>query len=350
MECELKRLIKSFRKGIILLLVTATIMLVGGCDTMATHGRASQSRNQINETRLFLTTYCTITIHGSDDNNLLEQAFELLEELETLLSMTIPGSDIYRINNASGEPVSVDARTIEVIRAGIEFGVISDGMFDITIGHLSRLWDFGNENRIPQQDEITEAVSTVDYREIIIYGDTVQLLNPDAWIDLGAIAKGFIADEIAGFLTANGITSAFIDIGGDITTIGNRYDGRAWRIAVRDPFGVSYDDWVGVMEITNSSVAGSGTYARDFEYDGVHYHHILDTSTGMPVISDVVSATVVAENGLTAEGLSTIAILAGNDSAGSIFESVSGFIGAVLVLDGGEVLVFGDISFSGVRN
>ena len=331
----------NLREIVIILLIVMSVIMLSSCET-------TPAEESVSATRLLLSTYCTITIHGSEDVDLLEQAFELAEELESLLSMTIPGSDIYRINAAGGEPVIVDSGTIEVILAGIEFGELSGGMFDITIGRLSRLWDFGNQERIPYEFELILALATVDYKPIIVDAgiNTVKLENPEAWIDLGAIAKGFIADEIADFLIAKGITSALINLGGDITTVGGRYDGNPWLVAVRNPFG-SDGDWIEVLEIVDSSVAASGTYERGFDENGIHYHHILDPFTGMPVGSDVVSATVVADTAMTAEGLSTIAVLAGSDGVQDLFSNTPGFIGAVIVLDNEEVLVFGDISFSG---
>ena len=116
-----------------------TLLLLCGCAD-------KQSGEQVSDTRLFLDTYCSITIHGSDDSineELLDEAFALIAEMEALFSITVNGSDVWRINHAGGEPVVVDIRTIEVIRAGLEFGKLSDGMFDITIGRVSRLWEFG---------------------------------------------------------------------------------------------------------------------------------------------------------------------------------------------------------------
>jgi len=328
----------------IIFLIALSIVVVSACEITSLRNAAVQSGKQVSETRLLLSTYCTVTIHGSDDYELLKQAFELIEELEALLSITIEGSDIYRINHAGGEAVSVDSRTLEVINAGITFGEISGGLFDITIGRLSRLWDFGNRQHVPDESEIASAKETVDYRQIIVGSHSVQLEHPKAKIDLGAIAKGYIANEVAEFLISQGITSALIDLGGDITTVGSRYNNTPWRIAIRNPFD-NIGNWIGIIEITNASIAASGTYERRFEDNSVLYHHILDPSTGMPGRSDVVSATVVAESAMIAEGLSTIAILAGSGSVQEVFESTSGFIGAVLVLDSEEVQIFGDIVF-----
>jgi len=300
-----------------------------------------------------MDTYCTIVIHGNADSGLLDEAFELCAELEALLSITIESSDVWRINNAAGEPVSVDTRTIEVIKTGLTLGEISNGMFDITIGRLSRLWDFQGQgdgssvSLLPAPSEIEKSKATIDYTQVQIDGDTVRLKNQDAWIDLGAIAKGFIADRIVELLKEQGVSGALIDLGGDVITIGNRPGGDPWRVALRKPFG-SADEWIGIVEVSDAAVVSSGTYERQFEVDGITYHHILDPTTGKPVITDVAGATVIAEDALIGEGLSTIAVLLGSERAPVYFEQTPGFIGAVLVLNNGEVLLFGDFQFTKV--
>ena len=330
--------------------------VLGGCAD-------EQSSERISETRLLLDTYCAITIHGDVDYGLINEAFSLCEEYEALFSITTEGSDVWRVNHAGGEPVQVDPRTIEVIRGGLEFGELSDGMFDITIGRLSRLWYFDclNKNHelpcsaraltcdfcrlgpvVPDEAEIEAVRATVDYRQVSIVGDSVQLTDPGAWIDLGAIAKGYIADKIAEYLIEQGVSGALIDLGGDIVTVGNRQDGTPWRIALREPLGDA-DEYLGVIELTGAAVISSGIYERQFEIDGVRYHHILDPNTGMPAVSDVVSATVVADSAMIGEGLSTIAVLMGSERVQGMFGQASGFIGAVLVLVNGDILELGDV-------
>jgi len=372
MKTENRKLKMDGRRALpareILSIVFLTIFIVSllcGCSnpSMSVQNRLGE---QVSETRLLLDTFCTITIYGAADPGLLDEAFELCAEYEALLSITAEGGDVWRVNHAGGEPVTVDPRTIELIKEGLEFGVISSGMFDITIGRLSRLWDFGAadgddlslEPTIPAEAELEAARVTVDYRQVSIDGDTVQLANSDAWLDLGAIAKGYIADKIAGFLTEHGVTMALIDLGGDIMTVGNKQDGSPWRIAVREPFG-EMDEYLGVIEISAEipgvmpgeipgvSVTSSGVYERQFEKDGVLYHHILDPNTGMPVKSDVISATVLAENAVTGEGLSTTMVLLGSSEIQGLLYKYPGFIGAVLVLDSGEVLELGDVRLTG---
>jgi len=232
---------------------------------------------------------------------------------------------------------------MELVEVGLKFSELSHGMFDITIGRLSRLWDFGGTPNVPLQAEIEEALATVDYRQIIVSENTVRLTNQNAWIDLGAIAKGFMAYEVAEFLAANGARGALVNLGGDIVAVGNRHDGSPWRIALRKPFG-DEGEWLGVIEVSWACVLSSGIYQRQFEMDGIRYHHILDPNTGMPVISDVMSATMITHTAVIGEGFSTVAVLLGSERAKDLMDSIPGFVGAALVLENGDVLTFGDIN------
>jgi len=323
-------------KSFLLSLVLVFILLIG-CS-------GNQAENPVSETRLFLDTFCTITIYGQDASAIIAEAFDLCAEYEALFSITVEGSDVWRINHAGGEAVVLSPQTIEVIEAGLKFGELSGGMFDITIGRLSRLWDFSGGSAVPSVNDLDEARMTVDYRQVIVEGDTVRLTDPEAWIDLGGIAKGYIADRLADLLMERGAEGAVIDLGGDVRIVGERPDGRPWRIGVRRPFG-EWEELLGVIEAGESAVVSSGIYERGFEDNGVLYHHILDPNTGLPVRNDVVSATVVADSAMTGDALSTIILLAGSMAAQEMLTSAPGFHGAVLVLDSGEVLEFGEIVF-----
>lgn len=332
-------------------LTTAILAVIFcGCFIFVCGCSKEQAGERVSETRLLLDTICTITISGYDGGDeaarqLLGEAFEICEKLEMLFSVTVEGSDIWRINYALGISVDIDPRTVEVIERGIEFGELSGGMFDITIGKLSSLWDFGgSEVHIPLEIEREKARETIDFRQIAIDGNGLTLQNAGARLDLGGIAKGYIADRIAAFLTENGVKNALVDLGGDIVALGERQDSSAWRLGVRRPFG-NMDEYIGVIEASDVAVVSSGVYERKFEVSGVLYHHILDPNTGMPARSDVTAATVIAVDAITGEGLSTIAVLVGSEQAQEIFEQAKGFIGAVLVLESGEIVTFGDVEF-----
>lgn len=317
------------------------------------------------ETRLFFDTICTITVYGfgnaddaGDDDAgesalaaIVGEAFKLCEEYEALLSMTVDNSDIRKINHAEGEAVIVAPATVDIILSSLEFGNLTDGMFDVTVGRLSRLWDFTSPGRVravPAEDEIEKAQGAVGYRQVEIDAEnnSVKLQNPAAWLDLGGIAKGYIGDKVAGYLAAQGIESALIDLGGDIVALGGKPDGSPWRLGVRRPFG-GMEEYIGVLEASGVAVVSSGVYERQFEQDGVLYHHIIDPETGYPAESDIVSATVIAEDAVTGECLSTTAVIAGSSRIGAIFDKTPGFIGAVLVLDNFEVLTYGEAEMKG---
>ena len=303
-----------------------------------------QPQTPVSDTRILLDTFCTITIYGPHDRQLLDEAFDLCEKYEALLSKSAEGSDIWRINRAGGSAVTVAEETIEVIKAGMEYGGLSAGMFDITVGRLTALWDFSGDPRVPPGVELAEALGTVGYENVIVNGDTVRLTDPDTWLDLGAIAKGYIADRVADFLKDHGVTGAVVDLGGDVAVMGEKPDGSMWGIGVRKPFG-DQSDLLGIIKTSEASIVTSGVYERRFELDGTIYHHILDPKTGMPVISDVVGATIIAENSATGDAVSTIAVLVGSKNAAVLLEHAPGFIGALILLDNMELVLLGDIEF-----
>jgi thiamine biosynthesis lipoprotein len=226
----------------------------------------------------------------------------------------------------------------------MEYGRFSGGQFDITIGRLSALWDFSGRSGVPPGSDIESARDTIDYSQIIILGNTVRLADPEALIDLGGIAKGYIADRLADFLRGRGVAGAIIELGGDIILVGEKPDKTPWRIGVRQPFG-ERSELIGAVETSAAAIVTSGIYERMFEENGVIYHHILDPGTGMPVKSDVVSATVVAESAVAGDVLSTVIVLLGSERAVSLLWNMPGFVGAMLVLDNGELLQFGEIVF-----
>jgi len=325
----------------VLIMIVLIAVLVTGC-------ACNQTAETVSDGQFLLDTWCSITLYGTNDPSILAEAFDLCEEYEALFSITIEGSDVWRINNAGGMPVTVSPQTAELIRSGLDFGVISGGLFDVTIGRVSRLWDFSGNASVPSGDLLSAAISTVDHRQVTIDGNTVRLYNHGAWIDLGGIAKGFIADRLADHLRDHGVSGAVIDLGGDIAVVGEKPDGSPWRIGVRRPYG-GQNDLIGVIETRSASVVTSGIYERQFEENGVLYHHILHPWTGMPVDTDIISATVIADSAVAGDALSTIALLAGSEGASALLNQAPGFVGALLILRNGELLQIGDISFQPIN-
>ena len=343
------------RGKVIFSIIIILSVIAGGCERKEvfeaanSDGALQQTTPPISETRLMLDTLCKITIYDSQDQAVLDEALDLCEEYESLLSISLESSDVWRINHAGGAPVIVAPQTADIIRAGLKYGELSEGMFDITIGRLSTLWDFTGQSGVPAQADIALARETVDYRQVTIDGNSVQLADPETWIDLGGIAKGYIADSAAGFLKEKGITSAVIDLGGNIVVLGRKPDGEQWRVGVTRPFN-DRNDLIGVVETYEASVVSSGIYERQFEENGVLYHHILDPNTGLPAVSDVVNATVLSESSMDGDALSTMLVLLGSEKVESMFADIPELIGAVLLLKDGELLSFGVIDFQEIMN
>ena len=267
-----------------------------------------------------LDTACEIAIYGFNRNEAEEtiaEGFKVIEESEALLSKTVKGSDVDRINSAAGEEVEISETTRETIAVGLEMGEISGGSFDITIGRLTDLWDFkASDPQVPSANEIGKACETVDYRQVELAGNNISLRNIRAKIDLGGIAKGYIADQLTEFLEDKGVESGIINLGGNVVAIGTKEGGDDFVIGIERPYS-DRTEVIGTVSVQDKTVVTSGIYERMFERDGTIYHHILDPSTGYPSETDLESVTIVAEKGNSCfcDGLSTTCLMAGSNEA-----------------------------------
>lgn len=266
---------------------------------------------------LFLfNTYIEIQAYCTEE--LMKMIEDRLLFFENTFSKTVVGSDIYNINHAAGAPMHVQPETIDIISKAEHYSVLSEGLFDISIGGVVELWDFDNEV-IPEADLLAEALLHVDYRTIIIDEDTVALMDPETQLDLGAIAKGYIVDDIVGFLESGGCKHALINLGGNAYAHGTRFDGSSWKLGIQDP-----DEQRGTIlaaiAAQDSSLVTSGRYERSFELDGQIYHHILDPRTGMPITNDMASASILSRKSIDGDALSTITFLLGTEHSMDLLE------------------------------
>ena len=275
------------------------------------------SDDQIQSVTLFLFD-TVISISAACSKDLMSQVSNRLTYFEGKFSRTVEGSDVWNINNAKGAPVQVSAETADCISKALEFGKESNGLFDITIGAVSSLWDFV-EGVKPEDDAIAQAVAHVDYRGVKVDGSTVTLSDPKAMIDLGGIAKGYIADDIVSMFREGECDSASISLGGNVYVIGKSFDGDEWNVGVQDPNG-TVDATIASIKAQDTSVVTSGLYERGFQKDGVFYYHILDPKTGYPAKTDLESSSITCESSTTADAYSTILFLMGHDAAMSFVE------------------------------
>ncbi len=286
---------------------------------------SASDSGELSGSGFFLDTYITLTIYGSDDEEILNGCYDLLDEYEQLLSRTVKDSDVWKINHSEGEPTEVSAETAMLIETALYYADLSDGAFDITITPVVELWDVqNNPGIVPEDEEIATALEHVDYTAVSVDGTTVTLSDPEAQIDLGGIAKGYIADCLADYLTEQGITSALINLGGDIQTVGVKMDGSRWKVGIQRPFGGS-SDIITVLTCDGDSVVTSGTYERYFEVDGRIYHHIMDPATGCPVENNLTSVTILSDSSMHGDALSTACFVLGLEEGMDLIESLDGF-------------------------
>lgn len=272
-------------------------------------------------TRFLLDTVVTLT--AACDSKTLDGAFLLCEEYERLLSRTIEGSDVYTLNNSEGF-VEVDEHTKNIIEKSIYYGDLSNGKFDITIYSVSSLWDF-NGVALPSYDEIADALKNVDYQSIEVDENNINLHGKQ--IDLGGIAKGYIADRLLEYFKQNNVSEGIIDLGGNVVVWGDR----DYTIAIKKPF---ENTSAATLKLRNKTVVTSGTYERFIEKDGKNYHHILDPKTGYGCESNICSATIIASTSFDADALSTICILVGLEKAQEIIENTPDTEAVFIDVDG----------------
>ncbi len=262
-----------------------------------------------------MSTEITYKAFGENAAPAVTQAKAALLRLENILSRFIPGSEVSVINKNAGKGyVNISSETFEVLSCASRISEISNGLFDITVGPLIDLWNYKHSFQVPEDEKIRHVLSLVNYRDLLLNPDeqSASLQRPEQSIDLGGIGKGYISDCLVKTLQKYGIVSAFVNIGGNVSTLGNKPDGSSWSVGIRHPRYIGC--LIGAVKVTGQAVVTSGDYERYFIDDtGKRRHHIINPTTGYPVESGLISVTVVADSAMIADGLSTAIFAAGMD-------------------------------------
>jgi thiamine biosynthesis lipoprotein len=266
--------------------------------------------------------------------------FSRFREIEAIMSVNLADSEISGVNNSAGiAPAKVHPEVLDVVESALRYAELSGGAFDPSIGPLVRLWNIGGDDaRLPAEDEIREALSLVNWRDVIVDREagTVFLRRPGMRLDLGGIANGYAADEAVRIIEKYRVKSAIIDLGGNVFAYGEKpgkwpWQKLPWRIGIQNPL-ENRGQYFAVMELRNKTAVTSGVYERFLEVDGKRYHHILSTKNGYPVESSLLSVTIVADRSMDADALSTLVFALGWEKGAALVESLEG-IGAVFVLN-----------------
>ena len=296
-------------------LLLTILLVLAGCS------QNSSSTQPISKTDFYFDTVISITLYDSDKAYLIDECFELCEKYEKIFSKTIKTSDISKINSANGATITIDEETSTLISTGLHYSSLTDGYFDITIGGLSELWNF-QEKRIPDSKDIEYALQNTNHSYIQVNNNQITISNPNTKIDLGGIAKGYVADKLKEHLLDNGVTNGIIDLGGNVLLIGSKPDNTNYNIGIAKPFGKN-SETIAVVRASDKSIVTSGNYQRYFyDEDGNLYHHILNPHTGYPVNNGLNSVTIISDKSIDGDALSTSCFLLGIDEGIKLIEDM----------------------------
>jgi len=293
------------RCSIPLIALLLLALLLAGCSK----DPPAASSPPASQTYYIFDTVITVKVY---DEGATQQHFDdiqtLLQRIDKEMNRQLKDSEIDQVNQHAGKDgVPVSEETFRVVRTALEYAASTNGKFDPTVGPLVDLWGIGHEGAaVPGKAQLDQTLKRIGYRDVQLdEGDwKITLTRPGMSLDLGAIAKGYAADAIAGYLLDHGFHKAIIDLGGNVLAMGSRPDGSGWRIGIQDP-GEQRGNPLGMLEVTNKTLVTSGIYERYFKQDGVLYHHILDTRTGYPVDNNLLSVTIVTDVSIQADAMST---------------------------------------------
>ncbi len=267
------------------------------------------------DTHLGMGTQMAHQAAGKNAAKALDAIHQEAQRLEGLLSRFLPESDVSRINRSAGvkhEPIS--AGTYSILSFAAECSAASAGLFDVTAGPLIDLWDYRHASSPPAKEKIAAVLPLVNYRDLELCPalNSAGLRKIGQSLDLGGIGKGFASDRFMEIFREYGVTSAWSNIGGNVSTLGSKPDGSPWRVGIRHP---RQNGLIGAVAVTGQSVVTSGDYERYFlDSEGRRFHHVLNPVTGYPADAGLLSATAIAKSAMVADAVSTAVFVAGLES------------------------------------
>lgn len=316
------------------ILLLSAVFLFSGCSAAAD--------SPVSEQQFVLNTTATISIYAIRDvrtqkeleakaADILSDAFAACRNYEAIFSRTLPGSELYQLNHRESTTKQADgSESAEVsedlagcIALALQYSELSAGAFDLTVAPLSDLWNFSAADpHVPAEADLTKALAKVDYRKLEIEGNCVRFLSPDTQIDLGAVAKGYIADQLKELLEEASVTSAIINLGGNILCIGTKPDADSFTVGIQDPFDPANCSYLR-LSVHDLSVVTSGIYERCFTENGVRYHHLLNPADGYPYDNGLASVSILHSSSAEADVLSTTCFALGLEDGLALINSLA---------------------------
>lgn len=313
----------------------AAALMLAGCGAQTSAEEPSQSREVY-----AMDTVMTLEAYGQNADAALDEAVAEIERLDALWSIASSDGEIAQLN--AEKQITASADTLALLTRAKEISAATDGLFSTTIAPLMEAWGFtSGDYRVPDEAELSALLAHVDDEKIAISDSTVTI-PADTKVDLGGIAKGFTSARVMDIFRENGVENGILSLGGNVQTLGTKPDGSLWRVGLQDP--ADERALFATLELADKAVITSGAYERNFEQDGIVYHHIIDPRTGYPAESGLSSVTIVSDDGTLADGLSTALFIMGKEAAVEFWRSHRDDFDMVLLADDGAVTVSAGIA------
>jgi len=304
----------------VLVLILAIAVLFAAC-----------ANKPVEKQAFLMGTNVTETVYGKNAEQAANAGMSRIKQLESMMTINKDGGEINALNGMSnveekGGDIKLSPETMFVLKTAKKYSELSGGAFDVTVGPLVKAWGIFTQNpKVLSEDEIKKLLPLVDYKSLSLNesDSTARLLKPGMVVDLGGIAKGFAGDEVVKIYKSLGIKSALVNLGGNVVTLGNKPDGTPWVVGIQNPRAED-GKYIATLKVSNKAVVTSGDYERYFEKDGVRYCHIMDPATGRPADSGLISTTIITDQSINADALSTATFVLGLDKGMKLVESQKG--------------------------
>lgn len=335
-------MLKQLRKFTALLLALVMVFALAACSKTGKDSGDTSNEEPYSKDIFAMDTYMTVSAYGDKGEEAVDAAVREINRLDALLSTGKDDSEVTKLNKNGGGKLSAETNTL--MSAALDLYESTDHVFDISIYPVMKLWGFTDGNfKVPSATDLKDALKLVDASALTYdaKAKTVTFGKESMAIDFGGIAKGYTSSSVADLFRETGVTSGIVNLGGNVQTVGYKPDGSEWRIGIQHP--EDEDGMLGVVTTHDTAVITSGGYERNFEEDGVTYHHIIDPSKGYPADSGLISVTIVSEDGTLADGLSTSLFIMGKERAAEYWRAHKKDFQFILCEKDGTLVVSGGL-------